>query len=387
LGIHAFTDEYGDSSLATEKAGVTTFFIVTAVLVEDRLLAEQRAQAEAIRAQFFGPGEMKSSAIGSDDARRRRVLEQVSELRVTTYSLAIDKRELDQEGGLAWRPSFFKFINRRLYDRIYRVFDDVRLVADEYGREAFMKGFVKYVDGKLPLNLFTRRAFGFASSADEVMLQVADIVSGCWARVLDPKKASPNVAELISLLQRRSVGVEVWPPRLQPEDASLGPENNARDEVVRRHCLRQAQLFLREHQSDASDDDLMVQIEILNMLLFNVRFGEASRYVATGKILDRIRTQLDISMSQRKLRGAISGMRDVGVVIGTSSKGYKLPVCERDIKQYVNHANIIVPPMLARLKRARDDLTLASGGIIDILDRAEFDELRRLVQAMNTGSV
>jgi hypothetical protein len=382
LGIHAFTDEYGDASLATEKAGVTTFFIVTAIVVEDRVLAEQRARANAIRAQFFGPGEMKSSGIGSDDDRRRRVLERVCELEVTTYTLAIDKRELDRDGGLAWRPSFFKFINRRLFDRIYRMVNDVRLVADEHGREEFMAGFVKYVDRKLPLNLFTRRAFGFAKSSDEVMLQVADVVSGSWARALDPKKASTNVGEFIPLLERRSVGLEVWPPPLQPDDP-IGPRaDRNRDEIVRRHCLRQAQLFLREHQTELAADDVKVQIEILNMLLFHVRFGEASRYVPTGAILDRIRRQLGVSISQRKLRGAISGMRDVGVVIGTSSKGYKLPFCENDLKEYVNHANTIVPPMLARLRRAREDVSMASGGSIDILERSEFDELRRLVKAM-----
>lgn len=36
--MRAFTDEYGDVSLAVENAGVTTFFIVTAVLVRDEFL-------------------------------------------------------------------------------------------------------------------------------------------------------------------------------------------------------------------------------------------------------------------------------------------------------------------------------------------------------------
>ncbi len=62
--IWAFTDEYGDPNLATEKSGVSTFFIVTAVLVEDDKVEAMCRKAEVIRSRFFGRGEMKSSSVG-----------------------------------------------------------------------------------------------------------------------------------------------------------------------------------------------------------------------------------------------------------------------------------------------------------------------------------
>lgn len=242
-----------------------------------------------------------------------------------------------------------------------------------------MRGFVSYVDERLPLTLFTRRAFRFEKSDAEVMLQIADVVSGSWARILDPKKLTSNPAPILALLQRRSVGLEVWPPAYQPEGAEVSQPDTARDEIVRRHCLRQAQLFLRAHQVEQVDDALRVQIEIVNVLLFNVRFGDASRYVATAKILQHLATQLHLDLTQRNLRTAISSLRDEGVVIGTSSKGYKLPICEDDIRAFVQHTNTIVPPMLARIRRACDDLKIASSGTIDMLDAPEFDKLRRLI--------
>jgi hypothetical protein len=51
--------------------------------------------------------------------------------------------------------------------------------------------------------------------------------------------------------------------------------------------------------------------------------------------------------------------------------------------RFASHTNTIVPLMLARLRRARDDLKLASLGKIDILASPAFDQLRRLVKALD----
>jgi hypothetical protein len=391
IGIHAFTDEYGDADLALERAGVTTFFIVTAVLVPDDRLAEQRARAQAIRTAFFDKGEMRSSSVGPDDARRKRILEELAALDITTYSLAVDKRELDREGGLAHRSSFFKYVNRRLYERIYKLFHQVRVVADEYGGEEFMKSFLPYVDQRLPLTLFTRRDFAFAKSSDEIMLQVADMISGSLARVLEPRKASAETEAILALINQRSTGIEVWPPRILPElEARPTPqadlageasEADARDEFIRTHCLRQAQLFLRQHPLRADPgDDLRAQVEILQILLFQVQFADAQKYVPTGRLLDRLQAQTGLTLTRRRLRSVIAGLRDAGVVIARSSKGYKIPVAERDVAEFVAHANTIVPPMLERVRHARRDLATASQGKLDILASPRFELLRRLIE-------
>jgi hypothetical protein len=61
--------------------------------------------------------------------------------------------------------------------------------------------------------------------------------------------------------------------------------------------------------------------------------------------------------------------------------GYKLPVCISDVKHFVDHANAIVPPMLKRLQRARDNLRLKTAGELDILASEEFSFLQQVLKA------
>jgi hypothetical protein len=385
LRLHAFTDEYGDTGIAVEKSGVTDFFIITAVLVKDADLAQQRVRAQQIRSRFFGDGEMKSSSLGANDERRISLLEQLSELDVRTYTLAVDKRELDRAGGLAYRKSFFKFLNRRLFEKVYRLFEAVDLVADEHGRESFMESFESYVDRELPLTLFGRGDFAFKNSKDEVMLQVADVFAGSLARVVDPGKLSLFADNILSLLAKRSVGTELWPPRPMPDpQQSLNQSpKTRRDEAVRRHCIRQAQLFVADKTGQSRlDEDVRIQLNVLEMLLFAVQFGDEQEYIPSHRILDALEDGLGQRIGERKLRSAVSSLRDAGVVIGTSQRGYKIPVSEADVGEFVAHANSIVPPMLMRLQRARSDLRAASLGDIDVLSSDVFDTLRLLVDAL-----
>ncbi|HEY0715442.1 MAG TPA: DUF3800 domain-containing protein [Polyangia bacterium] len=384
--IHAFVDEYGDANLKVEVAGVSSFFIITAVLVPDGLVAQVRASVDAIRSEFFGKAEMKSSAVAKNDERRLAILRRLAALEISTFSFAVDKRELDRESGLAHRKSFFKYLNRRLYERIYTMFDQAHVVADEYGREEFMKGFVAYVNRELKqLNLFARDVT-FAKSNEEVVLQVADMVSGSLARVLDPGKRSEQADAILEVIKLRSVGVDVWPPRILPS-ADLSPEPvgevSENDALIRRHCLRQATLFLQKHADvSPSEEDLRAQVEVIKLLLFQVQFADAKKYIPTGRIIERLRGEAGLKLSTRKLRTAIAGLRDARVVIGRSTKGYKLPISERDIAEFVAHANSIVPPMLIRVRHAQQDLNMASLGTIDALSSPKFQLLKRLVEVL-----
>jgi hypothetical protein len=161
-----------------------------------------------------------------------------------------------------------------------------------------------------------------------------------------------------------------------------------RDELVRRHCLRQAQLFLERRSSKHGDDeDDSIELNVLELLLFAVQFGDEREYVASYRILERLREEAGLDVNERRLRSAISSLRDAGVVIGTSQKGYKIPVSEAEVAEFVAHANSIVPPMLSRVSRARSDLRAASLNRVDILASEAFATLRHMVDALSDLSL
>jgi hypothetical protein len=386
--IDVFIDEYGGAQLATEMEGATTYFIVTAVIVRERL-AEVRQRAEEIRRAFVQTGEMKSSSIGGNETRRVSILQRISKLPIRTYTVAVDKREIRKSSGLAYKATFFKFVNRKLYTRIYDAYDHVRVVADEHGAEAFMQGFERYIEEHVGLHrdLFLERSFRFSRSDDEILLQVADFLSGCLARTIDPKKKSTNSAALLDLLQSLSIGVEHWPPRNLPFPAlSAETSRGPFDSVIRNHCVRQAILFLDRTEADcAIDEKLRAQHETLKLLLFRVQFGAENEFVLTREIIRHLRSNCGIGLSAQQIRSlVVSQLRDANVVVASGPRGYKLPVSEADIREFVMHAQSIIPPMLSRLGRAREGLLMVSHKEFDLLGSPEHEELRTLVDRQTT---
>ncbi len=328
---------------------------------------------------------MKSSSVGRSDGRRLAVLAELAQLDVCSYTMAIHKQTLHKDSGLKYKRSFYKYLNRWVYERIVRLHPGATLVVDEHGSPAFMKEVQSYIESRMPSELFPDYRLRFAKSSDEIMLQVADMVSGSWARVLDPDKKSKNGGQILQTLQKISVGVESWPISSQPGPGNRASTHSVRDEMIRAHCIEQARHFLERPNADADDDEEHhAQEQVLHYLLYSVRFVDPQEYVSSRRLI-RALSNRGLALGERKLRAAVSGLRDRGVIIGNSSKGYKIPVCGDDLRHFVSHTNSIVPPMLRRLYRARLDLRAVSLGSIDILDGSEFRDLRRLVESLDEG--
>ena len=344
-----------------------------------------RFAAERIRRRHFQTGEMKSSSVGKEDERRKKILDDISRLDIRTYTLAVDKRELSREGGLAHKQSFFKFLNRRMYERLYRVYEDATLVADEHGSEKFMNSLKSYIDREIPPNLFTLRSFSFSDSRAEVLLQVADFISGSLARALDPGKLSPEAKPILDLIAKRSIGLETWPPRSLPDPELFADEtpDGRHDELIRRHCLRQAENFLERNRNlRDGDDHTRAQVEVLLFLLFKLQYVNERKFVWTHEILKHLASHVGIQMSAHQVRSTvIAPLRDADVILASSPRGYKIPVSEKDMAQFVAHTASIVPPMLDRLRRARNELKMVSLGELDILASPGLAHLRSLVEA------
>jgi hypothetical protein len=75
----------------------------------------------------------------------------------------------------------------------------------------------------------------------------------------------------------------------------------------------------------------------------------------------------------------VSKLRDRGVVIASSSRGYKIPTCYVDVVGFAELVDGIVCPLLQRLKRANDIFELGTAGEINVLAEKRFKKLRSML--------
>lgn len=108
--LHVFVDEYGDANLDVRKPGVSSKYIVAALCVRDRDLDKVRADCEAVRLKNFQGGEMKSSAIASNDGRRIHILRALSKLDAFVVAYCANKNLLDAETGLAFKKALLNIL-------------------------------------------------------------------------------------------------------------------------------------------------------------------------------------------------------------------------------------------------------------------------------------
>ena len=76
-------------------------------------------------------------------------------------------------------------------------------------------------------------------------------------------------------------------------------------------------------------------------------------------------------------RRIVAKLRDEGVLIASSSHGYKIPTCVKDILTYIEQTDTIVSPMLSRIGKCRTLIKKSTDGKLDVLDSKQFSGYKR----------
>ncbi|ABC81622.1 DUF3800 domain-containing protein [Anaeromyxobacter dehalogenans] len=388
---HAFVDAYGDPGLDIDKNATTAFFIVAAVLVDGERVGEVYAAVEAIRRKHFQKGPIKSSAVGENDKRRLRVLADLMALPVRFAAVALDKQRLMKDGeflypGLRFKGSFVKFVHSQLFDRMYERHPGLQVLADGTGREEFMEEFRRYVLGGVSGrqgDLFAKPGFAFERSTNHVLIQVADFIAGSLARIYDHKKFSSRAEEIHRALQPNALYVTDWPKRFR-NPPPLKRLDSEHDEKVRRYCLERVQDFIAEHL-DSEDPDVKARTAALEFLLFRYEWAGEDAWTPTGSLQDYLAEICVEPHSAHNIRSKmIAPLRDVGVILASSNRGYKVPASINDVVQFVERTDSVVVPMLRRVDTARQAIKELTGGF-DILSQERFAALREALDGRVFG--
>tara|TARA_B100000795_G_C22763336_1_gene424593 strand:- start:283 stop:1434 length:1152 start_codon:yes stop_codon:yes gene_type:complete len=373
----AFIDEFGNNGLDFEKEGVSNTFIVTAIIVSGEQLKGLETELEKIRKSNFQTGEIKSSKVGGNDTRRLNIVAELNSLDYHIFSIVIDKTKLTSE-GFQYKGSFYKFLHSLVDRELFKTFPDLLVVADEHGGNDFKKSFLEYMKNRHIPNLFEQSEFRLSNSKSELMVQLADFITGTVARCYEPKKLSPRKNDILKVLRQKIIEIRIWPPDYKPMAYDPGKDFANYDPTISSLGLNLASQFLDKF-GISKVPYIIDQCTCLKYLLFHFRNINPETYVTTFELLSQIEQLKSKKVSMHYFRSkVIAKLRDNGVILASSNKGYKLPSSSMDLYDFVNHSNSYIQPMMDRLLKCRNQIKLATKNEMDIFDHEEFKYLSKL---------
>jgi hypothetical protein len=381
--ILAFADEYGNNSFDFDNQG--THFIVASIILSSDNKEQCETQAEEIRKRHFQTGEIKSSKVGSNDTRRITVLNDLAALNFQIYAVIVDKRQLFGE-GFKYKKSFYKFLNGLVYNELFKTFPKLHITVDEHGGNDFMIGFKKYVQKQHIPDLFFGSEFRFEGSPNSVLIQVADFIAGTLGRCYDELKKSARHKEFLEILKPKITSLNFFPQEVRNLDYEPEKDDKIYNRTIAELSYNLANNFLDKNKGISQEEK--DQINCLKLLLLYFKAFDYKKYVSTKEIINHLRVDREKPINEQYFRSkVVAKLRDEGLIIASKSsgdkKGYKLPTSVEDLYYFVNHGNSMIIPMLARIKRCRDTIKLATQNETDILEKPEYQHLRSILDVWN----
>lgn len=379
----AFLEEwgtYGLEFLKKENNGdaTSTHFIVTALLLAKKDVEQANNALGAIAKKYFEDGIISSAAVDNDHEKRKQILTEVLSAPFRIFALVVDKRQLIGE-GLRYKGSLHKFLHGLADRELHGLFNNLELVGKPKSADSFMEGFIKFTHQNHIPNLFNESTFGFVKPHGDFILQASDFIAGTMARCYDENLLTDQRQDFVELIQPSLLTMKFWPDVFAPYLVKVNTKELRYNEELSNLSVKLANDFINR-KSGIQAPHISDQLACLGFLLFHFRHISPTRYISSFEIIEHIRVRRGQSVSLHYFQTkVIAPLRDAGVLIASSSRGYKLPASEGDLYDFINHSNTIVEPMLSRIKKFRDQISQATKGKLDVLDRDEYAVIRKIL--------
>lgn len=379
---YAFVDEFGAFGYDFSNSGCTTHFIISAIIVDRDNLPIVANGVSAIRQKYFQQGEIKSSKIGKNHKRRITIINELKQLPFQIFAFVCDKQKVYENSGLRFKKSFYKFLNNIVYQELRIAYSNLAITADEIGDNDYLQSFAEYVKSKeIPLDLFDNSQFRFENSKYNVILQLADVISGSLAYHYDErKKLDAEGYNYISIFGDKILRIKVFPETFETFNVNQNDHNPEYNPEIADICYRKAKYFI-EINSKTEDVETKQQIAILNYLLFRFMNKSPRKYIPTKELINQLVYLGYEKMSLQTFRNKIiAKLRDNEVIISSSTGGYKIPSTEKELYDFVNHGKSIIMPMISRLKTCNDVIRMGTDGKINLFEKAEYNSLSKMFE-------
>lgn len=370
LNLNAYIDESGSYGFSFKNHD--THFVVTALIVESgektNILEDKFIQ---IKNKLFSGAEVKSSKI--KDTTRTKIFNQISDLDFSYYSLIIDKREIYDDSGIRnWRSTFYKYLYKILYEKLYSTYSNLTCYADELIDKKFITGLKSYIEKETQNTLFQQ--INFINSKDKTLIQLADLISGTLNRYFCKK----SKLDLYYLLINQNIGFIHWPDKRVYYYTQYDDDGLFTNEIAKLSLLR-ANSYIERHKQ-SNDPDVILRVRVLEYLKDVYYYQGKYEYVHGAVIISKISLGYPINITENHFKTKIiAPLRDSDVLITSKRNGYKLPACKKDIYDFFEMFFANIDPMIKRLKSCYESVKSATFNQLDLLDDEKFKYLKSII--------
>lgn len=242
-----------------------------------------------------------------------------------------------------------------------------------------MLEFKKYVQKQNQPNLFSSSEFNIVNSKNSYFIQLAAFIAGTLGYIFDENKKSEFSSEFEEILKPITSSFNIFPEQYSYKILEETNIDDTFDPRIAEVCFLRIKNFI---DTEIGTDQIKIdQINFLKLLLLFQRANARNRYIKTGEIFMHLNQSRSENLAQEYFRSKVVGnLRDNGILIASSREGYKIPSSLKDLEKFINIGKSIILPMLSRIKETRNIIKLATGNELDLLDKEEFKELKKIIE-------
>jgi len=303
---------------------------------------------------------------GNKQAALETIAPKLAKLPFSIYAFILDKQKLIAEGGFGSQRALFAYLNKEIFDNLFHEGKDMQVQVFKETTD-FVDSFITYIEERHQPDLFDSSSYSFLGEFDNGFMDLAKLISD----VLLEKYASGKESSFLQKLSERVVRIKLLPDF--ELDLDFEGEDSL-DELIARYAIERAEEYVRKFEGSGVQVE-QDRVNFLKFLLTQLAI-DPKRYVYSDEIIQNMKRFSRDSISKEYLMREVTGpLRDAGLLLASTSKGYKIPVSNSDLLDYVNFSSSMALPMLRRLEKSRDKVLEVTGGKLDILAEIDYPKI------------
>lgn len=376
---YGFIDERGSYNFDFNDESESTNFMVSCLVIDEDKLAKLNTESSFIIKDF-----LKADNLNDEDLKwtmKRIALKDLSDLDIEIFTFLVKKERFKEEYGIKDKESFLEFLKGILYTDIIANYPQIKLISNKLVEKEFLKEFDKYLIEKHSPDLLREYDVVFIEEEQaDFLLDISSFISDVLFNKYERKGNFLEYEKCYEIISKKVLPLAYWPRT--PEEYMENLQKYIReefDEEIAYNSIRIAFDFI-SNNGGTKNEARYAQVLCLKYLLsILLNYGE-NRYVFSEEIRKNLSYVIGREFTAHYFQARIiAPLRDSGIIIATSKKGYKIPIRQSEILSFINQSSSVIKPMVERIKICRDSVLKATDNKVDVLNHDEYKYLKEII--------